>query len=99
MADLMVLLKLPALVVTSTALGTINHTLLTLEALRARSIVVAGVLLVGDKNVDNLKAIEQYGRVRVVGEMPHFPQLSPDELARWSIAELDPQGYLLEFLK
>ena len=99
MADLIVLLKLPALIVASTVLGTINHTLLTLEALRARSIVVAGVLLVGDSNADNRKAIEHYGRVRVVGEMPHFPQLSPEELARWSSAELDPQGYLLEFLK
>jgi len=99
MADLIVLLKLPALVVARTTLGTINHTLLSLEALRARSIVVAGVLLIGNSNADNRKAIEHYGRVRVVAEMPHFPHLSPDELARWSIAELDPQGYLLEFLK
>ena len=99
MADLIILLKLPALIVAPTALGTINHTLLTLEGLRFRSIVVAGVLLVGDSNADNRKAIEHYGRVRVVGEMPHFPQLSPEELARWSSSELDPQGYLLEFLK
>jgi len=47
MADLMVRLALPVVVVARTSLGTINHTLLTLEALRARRLSVAGVVMVG----------------------------------------------------
>lgn len=99
MTDLMLLLGLPVLVVARTALGTINHTLLTLEALRARSLRLAGVLMVGDRNGDNRAAIEHYGGVPVVGEMPRFQRLSAGELAKWSAAELDPEGSLLEFLE
>ena len=43
MADLMVLLGLPVIVAARTTLGTINHTLLTLEALRARALKIGGV--------------------------------------------------------
>ena len=49
MIDLMRALALPVLVVSRSSLGTINHTLLTLEALRARFLSVAGVVMVGNK--------------------------------------------------
>ena len=80
-------------------LGTINHTLLTLEALRSRRLPVAGVIMVGEGNESNRAAIERYGRVPVVGEMPVFPVLEPATLARWSTAELDPQDRLLEYFR
>ena len=70
MVDLMARLGLPAVLVTRSRLGTINHTLLTIEALGRRAIPVAGVVMVGDLNPDNRTAIERYGRVRVVGELP-----------------------------
>ena len=63
-------LALPVLVVARSGLGTINHTLLTLEALRARSLHVAGVMMIGEPNPDNRAAIERYGHVRIVAEMP-----------------------------
>src|SRR5262245_32886426 len=69
MIDLMVRLGLPTLIVARTALGTSNHTLLTLEAIRSRGLAIAGVLLNGEPNPDNRKAIEQYGRVPVVGDL------------------------------
>ncbi|MBY0429867.1 MAG: dethiobiotin synthase, partial [Rhodospirillales bacterium] len=47
MVDLMVRLGLPVLVVARSGLGTINHTLLTLEALRARHLRIAGVVMSG----------------------------------------------------
>jgi dethiobiotin synthase len=72
MVHLMERLGLPVVVVARTTLGTINHTLLTIEALRARRLVVAGVVMVGDSNPDNRAAIEQYGKVSVLGEMPRF---------------------------
>ena len=96
MADWIAMLGLPVLVAARTALGTINHTLLTLEALRARSIKIAGVLMIGDKNVDNRAATERYGKTCVVGEMPRLDPLTHETLADWSVAHLDPAGRLLE---
>ena len=99
MADLIGLLGLSALVVARSSLGTINHTLSTLEALRSRGLTVAGVVMVGDRNDDNRLAIEQYGRVGVVGEMPRFDRMAPEALAHWATTELDPKAQLLEWLQ
>ena len=99
MADLMTRLGLPVVVVARTALGTINHTLLTLEALRLRSIETAGVIMVGVPNADNREAIERYGRVQVLGEMPRIEPLTSERLAIWAVSGLDPQGRLLEPLR
>ena len=99
MADLMLGLGLPAVVVARSSLGTINHTLLTLEALRRRSIPIAGVVLVGEPNADNREAIERYGCVAVLGEMPSLEPLTPEALAGWAGAGLDREGRLLEFLR
>ncbi len=88
MANLMVRLGLPVVVVARTTLGTINHTVLTIEALRARSLHVAGVVMVGDPNSDNRAAIERYGKVDVLGEMPRFDLLTPSRLAEWARASL-----------
>jgi dethiobiotin synthetase len=98
MADWIALLGLPVLVAARTALGTINHTLLTLEGLRARSLKIAGVLMIGDKNADNRAAIERYGNTCVIGELPRLDPLTRETLAEWSAAHLDPAGRLLEFL-
>jgi dethiobiotin synthetase len=94
MIDLMVHLQLPALVVSRAELGTINHTLLTLEALRARALQVAGVVMVGVRNASNRDAIEHYGNVTVLGEMPELPTVTPETVALWAGAELDPSGIL-----
>jgi dethiobiotin synthase len=99
MADLIVRLGLPALVVARTALGTINHTLLTLEALRARSAAVAGVVMVGPGDAENRRAIEEYGRVQVVGELPTLDPLTPATLSEWSRTGLDRDGRLAAALE
>jgi dethiobiotin synthase len=99
MIDLMNLLRLPVIVVARTALGTINHTLLTLEALRQRALHVAGVVMVGERNAENRAAIERYGDAVVVGEMPRFSRLDAARLAAWAAAELDPQHRLLACLQ
>ena len=99
MADLMVRLGLPIIVVARTTLGTINHTLLTIEALRRRSLRVAGVVMVGDRDRENRAAIEQYGDVPVLGEMPWFDPLTPELVAKWAAAELDPGRRLLDLLR
>jgi dethiobiotin synthase len=83
-ADFMVKLGLPIVVAARSTLGTINHTLLTIEALRARSLTVAGVVMIGDRNADNRSAIEHYGKVSVLAEMPRFDPLTPDRLRKWA---------------
>jgi dethiobiotin synthetase len=99
MTDLMQALALPVLVVARSSLGTINHTLLTLAALRARDLSVAGVVMAGDPNPDNRAAIEHYGDVPVLGEMPLWNPLDRDRLAAWAATSLDPQGRLLGVLQ
>jgi len=63
-SDLIAALGLPVVVVAMDKLGTINHTLLTLEVLRARGIEVRGVALLGGDR--NRAAIEEYGRVAIL---------------------------------
>jgi dethiobiotin synthase len=98
MADWITLLDLPVVIVARSGLGTINHTLLTLEALHSREIPVAGVLLNGEPNADNRAAIEHYGRVPVVGELPKLGTIDHVTLTA-SSHRLDPSGLLREFLR
>jgi dethiobiotin synthase len=98
-SDLMELIGLPVLVVARTALGTINHTLLTIEALRTRSIRVAGVIMIGERDDENAASIEKFGKVPVFAQMPRFDELTPRALQQWAESELDPKGRLLEYLK
>jgi dethiobiotin synthase len=88
MADLMRALAMPAVVVASSTLGTINHTLLTLEALRSRGIPIAGVLMNGCDSA-NCAAIEHFGRVKVLAEMPRFSPLTPSALRAWAETALE----------
>lgn len=97
MADLMVRLSLPVVIVARTALGTINQTLLTVEALRLRAVDVAGVVMVGRQDLDACEAIERYGRVAILGQMPTFVPLTASALATWA-PQLDPAGRLLRYL-
>ncbi len=98
MSDLIAALQLPVLVVARSALGTINHTLLTLEALRARSLAVVGVVMVGERNEENRRAIERYGHTPVLGEMPQFSHLTAETLGAWACSELDAQNSLAAWL-
>ena len=69
-------MAVPLLLVARSTLGTINHTLLTLEAARRRSLAIAGVVLSGPPNADNREAIERFGEVPVVAELPRVEPLT-----------------------
>jgi dethiobiotin synthase len=71
-ADLIAGLGAQVVLVARTGLGTINHTLLSLRELERRSIPVLGVVMNGPPHESNRKAIESYGRVRVIGSVPLF---------------------------
>jgi dethiobiotin synthase len=63
--DLIEYLNLPVLLVARSSLGTLNHTLLSLEALRNRGIEVFAVILNGEKHPSNKETIERFGDVPV----------------------------------
>lgn len=76
MLDLMKKIGFPAIVAARTALGTINHALLTLEALRAARVAICGVVLIGEENIENRRAIEHYGKARVIGHIPLLSKIN-----------------------
>jgi len=99
MVDLIETLGVPTLIVARSTLGTINHTLLTVESLRRRMLKVAGVVMVGPNNTANREAIEKFGSVAVVGEMPHFTQMTAETFEAWSTADFDKQRKLAGYFE
>lgn len=75
MIDLMRQVGFPVIIAARTSLGTINHTLLTLSALRSARQPVHGVVLIGDENIENRRAIEHYGSVRILGHIPMLARI------------------------
>lgn len=76
--DLITFLQTPVIVVASSGLGTINHTCLTLESLRARGIDVLGVILYGNLHRDNQAAIEHYANITVLAQVQPFTILNDE---------------------
>lgn len=79
-ADLFALWDMAVVLVARTTLGTINHTLLSLEALNARGIEVAGVLFTGEENAASEAAIVRFGECLHLGRLPHLSPLDADTL-------------------
>jgi dethiobiotin synthetase len=73
--------RLPVILCARTALGTINHSLLAIEALRCRSIPIAGIAFIGDENAAPEATIARMGGVRRLGRLPLIPDLDGDTLA------------------
>lgn len=91
--DLIARLGLPVLLVVRSGLGTINHTLLSLEALRSRQLPILGVVINGPRNPGNRAAIETYGRVPVLAELEPLPTLDPETLRlAWQHCFEEPQS-------
>ena len=67
--------SLPVLLVARSGLGTLNHTLLSLEALRHRRIPVLGLVLNGDLHPDNPRTLREIGGVPVLAELPRIEPL------------------------
>ncbi|MEL0212108.1 MAG: dethiobiotin synthase [Novosphingobium sp.] len=80
-ADVFAWWNLPVIVVARTALGTINHSLLTFEALRARGVAIHGVAFVGDANEDSEATICAMGDARRLGRLPMLDRLDAQSLA------------------
>ena len=80
-ADLVARWELPVILVARTELGTINHSLLSIEAMRRRDIRVHGIAFVGDSVPDSEATIAAMGGVRRLGRLDMLPERTPDALA------------------
>jgi dethiobiotin synthetase len=78
----LVVWNLPVLLVARSGLGTLNHTLLSLEALRHRGLEVLGLVLNGPPHADNPRTLEQLGGVPVLCELPPLDPLDAAALKR-----------------
>jgi dethiobiotin synthetase len=87
MIDLIQQLEAPVLLVARTTLGTINHTLLSLESLRARRIPVFGVILNGEPRPSTTHAIQTYGAIPVLAEFPRLAEVNRQTLAAIPLPE------------
>lgn len=80
-ADLFARWNKPVVLVARTGLGTINHSLLSIEALRSRGVTILGVAFVGEAAEDSEATIASLGRVRRLGRLPKLPDLDARTLA------------------
>jgi dethiobiotin synthetase len=78
--DLFAQWKLPVVLCASTRLGTINHSLLSIEALKGRDIPIVGVAFIGDENADTESTIAAFGAVKRLGRLPRLERLDGDSL-------------------
>ena len=81
MVDLIKKLGAPVLLVARSGLGTINHTLLSLEKLRASGIDVLAVVMNGPRNEENRIAIEHFGRTEVLAQIELMDEINAETLA------------------
>ncbi len=78
--DLLARWRLPVIVVARTALGTINHSLLTIEALRRRDIPIHGAAFMGDEQKAPQETIARLGAIRALGRLPRIDPLTRETL-------------------
>lgn len=81
MADLFARWGAPVIVCARTALGTINHSLMSIEVLRARSVPILGIMFIGDAHDENERIIPALGNVPSLGRLPIIPALDAETLA------------------
>ena len=82
MADLFAHWGQPVILCARTALGTINHSLLSVEALRSRGVPIAGIAFIGEAHAENERIIPLLAGVPSLGRLPLLDPLSPATLAQ-----------------
>ncbi|PZO72576.1 MAG: ATP-dependent dethiobiotin synthetase BioD [Sphingomonas taxi] len=92
-ADLFARWAKPVVLVARTGLGTINHSLLSIEALRSRGVPILGIAFVGDAVEDSEATIATLGKVRRLGRLPRLDPLNAATLAEAFAANFDLEAF------
>lgn len=77
-ADLLKIWNIPVVVVVQHYLGSINHTLLTLECLFNRGIPIKGIILNGKENLQSERVISSYSGIEIIGKVPFCDAPNPE---------------------
>src|SRR5689334_4822168 len=85
--------RIPLVLCTRTTLGTINHSLLSIEALRHRRIEILGLAFIGEANDESERAICEIGRVRRLGRLPRLSPLNRATLRAAFAACFNPADF------
>jgi dethiobiotin synthetase len=94
--DVMARWRAPLVLCARTTLGTINHTLLSIEAIRARDIPLLGIAFLGDENPDSEAIIAAMGRTRRLGRLPSLKPLTAGSLKAAFATHFDLNDFLRE---
>ncbi|HMN53666.1 MAG TPA: dethiobiotin synthase [Sphingopyxis sp.] len=92
-ADLFARWRIPVIVCARTGLGTINHSLLTIEALRARGVPIHGLAFLGDAVEDSEAIVARISGARRLGRLPIVDPLTPEGLAAAFAAGFDSADF------
>jgi len=93
--DLLARWQLPVLLCASTRLGTINHSLLSIEALKRRAIPILGIAFLGEEQADSERMIAEMGEVPLLGRLPHVDPLTPETLRAAFDQHFDCASFLM----
>ena len=85
--------KVPLILCASTRLGTINHTLLSLEAIRARNIPLLGIAFIGAANDESERIFGTFGKAKRLGRLGLVTPLNSDTLASAFAAGFDAKDF------
>jgi dethiobiotin synthetase len=85
--------RFPVVLCARTALGTINHSLLSIEAMRRREIEILGMAFIGEENPESERAICQIGRVKRLGRLPRLSSLTRTSLREAFAASFKPGDF------
>jgi dethiobiotin synthetase len=81
LADIFTAWAVPTILCARTTLGTINHSLLSVEALRARGVPLIGIVFIGDAHEENERFIAAYSGLVSLGRLPILDPLTAEGLA------------------
>jgi len=93
MLDLARQIGFPVIIAARSALGTINHSLLTIRTLRCAKVPVKGVVMIGPRNRDNERSVERFGGVPIVGWIPWMNTIDRQTLLQVFRDNFDPQYF------
>ena len=84
MIDLIKQLGIPVILVSRNYLGSINHTVLSIEALQRREIPIAGIVINGEPNPATESIIESMSALPILFRVGHFAEISKEEIQRFT---------------
>ncbi len=72
--------QIPVILCARTQLGTINHSLLSLQALHAANCPIAGIAFIGEAEPEVEQTIIDFGQTTHLGRLPVLREITPDTL-------------------